>query len=222
MFNNKFYDDYIPTINSYTNLNENFNDMNQNNNFNDMNQNNNFNDMNQNNNFNNMNQNQQNNQLSLNINNQISKINRIDYPECPNNLLDINKLHKEIEKREERKYRVYQKILNKVHIRIITVNKKSNDCYCFFVIPTVIFGVPMYNVENCVIFIMKDLTSRGFQVEYTHPNLLYINWSEKPTLNKTNREEEFKIINDIPDNSFIYHPSDLKNLEEKSGLFFDS
>lgn len=213
MFNNKYYDDYIPTINNYTNINENYNDINQNNN--------NFNNINNNNNINNFN-NIPNNQLSLNINNQISKINRIDYPECPNNLLDINKLHKEIEKREERKYRVYQKILNKVHIRIITVNKKSNDCYCFFVIPKVIFGVPMYSVENCVVFIMKDLTSRGFQVEYTHPNLLYINWTEKPTINKSNKEDEFKIINDIPDNSLIYHPSDLKNLEEKSGLFFDS
>lgn len=213
MFNDKYYDDYIPTINSYTNMNENYNNLNKNNN--------NFNNINNNNNINNFN-NIPNNQISLNISNQISKINRIDYPECPNNLLDINKLHKEIEKREERKYRVYQKILNKVHIRIITVNKKSNDCYCFFVIPTVIFGVPIYNVENCVIYIMKDLTSRGFQVEYTHPNLLYINWSEKPITNKPNKEDEFKIINDIPDNSLIYHPSDLKNLEEKSGLFFDS
>ena len=41
---------------------------------------------------------------------------------------------------------IYQKILEKCHYRIINTNAKSSDCYCFFIVPTVVFGVPLYNV----------------------------------------------------------------------------
>lgn len=159
--------------------------------------------------------------LTNNNLNNFNSINKLDDSYKPNNLLDINKLHKEIEKREERKNKVYEMILHKVHMRIVGINKKSSDCYCFFVVPSFIFGVPLYNMNNCIIYIMKDLTDRGFKVEYTHPNLLYINWISKPKEIKSKKNIEYKIINDIPDNSLIYHPQDLKKLEEKTDIIFD-
>ena len=36
-------------------------------------------------------------------------------------------------------------------------NKKSEGCYCFYAIPTFIFGVPLYNMSKCIIFVMEDL-----------------------------------------------------------------
>jgi hypothetical protein len=200
MFNNKYYDNFIPTKAESNNYNMN-NDMFAQNKLELASS---FNSALTNNNLNNFN-----------------SINKLDDSYKPNNLLDINKLHKEIEKREERKNKVYEMILHKVHMRIVGINKKSSDCYCFFVVPSFIFGVPLYDMNNCIIYVMKDLTDRGFKVEYTHPNLLYINWISKPKEIKSKKNIEYKIINDIPDNSLIYHPQDFKKLEEKTDIIFD-
>lgn len=200
MFNNKYYDNFIPTKGGSSNYNMNNDMFTQNklelaSSFNSS-------------------------LTNTNLNN-FNSINKLDDSYKPNNLLDINKLHKEIEKREERKNKVYEMILHKVHMRIVGINKKSSDCYCFFVVPSFIFGVPLYDMNNCIIYVMKDLTDRGFKVEYTHPNLLYINWISKPKEIKSKKNIEYKIINDIPDNSLIYHPQDLKKLEEKTDIIFD-
>lgn len=137
-------------------------------------------------------------------------------------MLSINNLHSELQKRESRKNNVYKQVLEKCHLRIISINKKSSDCYCFFVVPTVIFGVPLYNVTNCIIYIMQDLFNRGFKVNYTHPNLLFINWFEKPKkIEKFNDNNAFKLL-DINDKSLIYHPTDFKTLEFKTENLFNN
>jgi len=136
-------------------------------------------------------------------------------------MLSINQLHKELEKREDRKGRIYQKILEKCHYRIISTNAKSTDCYCFFVVPTVVFGVPLYNVTSCVVYIMRDLTARGFRVFYTNPNLLFINWIEKPKNIDIKPQNQYRLISDKPNNSLIYHPTDFKTLEYKADNLFN-
>ena len=134
-------------------------------------------------------------------------------------MLNINQLHKEIEKREKRKNKVYQTILDKVNYRIILTNQKSKDCMCLFVVPAFIFGVPLYNMTNCIIYIMEDLIDKGFKVNYTDPNLLTISWKEKPK-NIENREESVGLLDNNLYNNSIYHPTDIKTLELKTDHLF--
>ena len=138
-------------------------------------------------------------------------------------MLSIKQLHNEIEKREERKQRTYHKILEKAYMRIITINEKSNDCYTFFIVPAFVFGVPLYDVTNCVIYVMNDLIARGFKVLYTHPNLLYIDWRSKPKNNQLEYHDSrhIKITDEIPTESLIYHPTDIKTLQFKTNNLFD-
>ncbi len=135
-------------------------------------------------------------------------------------MLNINQLHKEIEIREKRKNKVYQNILEKVYYRIIQTNTKSNDCFCVYVVPTFCYGVPLYNITNCIIYIMEDLINKGFKVNYTHPNLLTISWKEKPKqIENTNTNPQI-IDNNVYNNS-IYHPTDIKTLEFKTDNLFN-
>ena len=76
------------------------------------------------------------------------------------------------------------------------------------------------DTANCVIFIMKDLINRGFKVNYTHPNLLLINWMEKPKTVEVRQSNNFRLINDTSDNSLIYHPTDINSLEFKTDNLF--
>ena len=136
-------------------------------------------------------------------------------------MLNINNLHNEIEKRENRKNKIYQTILEKVQYRIITTNKKSIDCYCFYVVPTFIFGVPLYDMTKCIIFIMEDLIRRGFKVNYTHPNLLYISWKEKPKQQLQPSNDKLGLIDSTMYNNTVYHPTDIKTLEFKTDNLFN-
>lgn len=72
---------------------------------------------------------------------------------------------------------VYQKILQRIHERIkYTARQRNSDDFCFYVVPEFMFGVPRYDVQTCIQYVMDKLQENGFAVKYTHPNLLFISW----------------------------------------------
>ena len=40
-----------------------------------------------------------------------------------------------------------------------------------------ILGIPAYNQSTCIAYIIDKLQENGFNVRYTHPNMLFISWS---------------------------------------------
>ena len=73
--------------------------------------------------------------------------------------------------------KTYQKILNRAHQKIkLTSRQKHNDLFCFFVVPEFLMGVPTYDIFTCITYLIEQLTKNGFEVKYTHPNLLFISW----------------------------------------------
>lgn len=72
---------------------------------------------------------------------------------------------------------IYQKLLSRVHARIKVVSRqRNNEQCCWYVVPEVILGVPLYNNASCIAFMLDKLQENGFVVRYTHPNLLFISW----------------------------------------------
>jgi hypothetical protein len=75
------------------------------------------------------------------------------------------------------KLALFQKILNRVHVRIRTTSRqKLNEQFCWFVVPEVIIGVPKYDQAECIAYIMDKLQENGFILRYFHPNTLLISW----------------------------------------------
>lgn len=73
---------------------------------------------------------------------------------------------------------LFQKILNRVHVRIKTTSKQQkNEQYCWFIIPEVIIGVPRYDQAGCIAYIMDKLKENGFNIRYFHPNTILISWN---------------------------------------------
>jgi hypothetical protein len=72
---------------------------------------------------------------------------------------------------------VYQQVLARVHKRIKLASRNwKQGRFCFFVIPEMIIGIPRYNVVECTKYLVDTLTSNGFIVRYTYPNLLFVSW----------------------------------------------
>jgi hypothetical protein len=91
-------------------------------------------------------------------------------------MLNIKQLQRDVEDRQRKVLNNYDSILQQCYNKIMTTNQKITDCYCFFSCPTFVFGVPLYNMNSCIAYIMEKLIAKGFEVKYTNPNLIYISW----------------------------------------------
>jgi hypothetical protein len=88
----------------------------------------------------------------------------------------INEIHRNQKEREKRRLQIYDKIL----IRCLKKIKESSlkeVIYCFFEMPEYLPGLPLYNMTECLMYILNILKDRGFNARYVDPFLIYISWN---------------------------------------------
>jgi len=91
--------------------------------------------------------------------------------------LNIDELYEKKRKYDLNKLALYNKILNRIHVRIKTVSRqKMDECFCWFIVPEIIIGVPKYDQAACIAYLLDRLKDNGFNVKYIHPNTLFISW----------------------------------------------
>lgn len=91
--------------------------------------------------------------------------------------LNIDELYEKKRQYDLNKLELYNKILNRIHVRIKTTSRqKIDEQFCWFVVPEVIIGVPKYDQGACTAYIIDKLRENGFNVKYIHPNTLFISW----------------------------------------------
>ena len=111
-------------------------------------------------------------------------------------MININQLHQINEKRAKDRIASYEKILQKCHQKIKSTSLKPKaNTFCFYVVPNLVFGVPIFNQNECIVYIVQALIKNGFYVVYTHPNLIYISWFQRQNsleYKKKKKEEKMK------------------------------
>jgi hypothetical protein len=91
--------------------------------------------------------------------------------------INIDELYEKKKKIDLNKLHLYQKILNRIHIRIKTISRNNpNDNYCWFLVPEFILGVSHFDQGACIAYVINTLKENGFKVQYYHPNTLFICW----------------------------------------------
>lgn len=94
-----------------------------------------------------------------------------------NEHLDLDDLYDEKIKSEKMKLDVYNRVLARVHKKIkLTSRQKVDDQFCCFIVPEVMIGVPKYDQQSCIHFLMEKLHNNNFILKYIHPNCLFISW----------------------------------------------
>ena len=111
------------------------------------------------------------------------------------------------------KLSTYNKILNRIHEKIkITSRQKIDTQFCWYVIPEIILGVATYDRASCISYILEELTSNGFVVRYTHPNLIFISWKHYvPSYVRTEFKKKTGIIIDE-------HGNRVEELDENGNI----
>jgi hypothetical protein len=107
----------------------------------------------------------------------MSSIFTIDNLEDFSEKINIDELYEKKRQQDLNKLALFNKILNRVHVRIRTVSRqKVDEQFCWFLVPETILGVPKYDQGACIAYLMDKLKTSGFNVRYIHPNLLFISW----------------------------------------------
>lgn len=111
--------------------------------------------------------------------------------------INIDELYEKKRQQDLNKLELFNKLLNRVHVKIRTVSRqKVDEQFCWFLIPETILGVPKYDQGACIAYLMDKLKSSGFNIRYIHPNLLFISWLHwVPTYirNEINKKTGIKI-----------------------------
>ncbi len=79
--------------------------------------------------------------------------------------------------RDKDKYRmkIYEKILSKC-FKKIKDTAIHEEFFCFFQLPEFLPGHPLYNMTECVQFILNSLHDKGFNARYVDPFMIYVSW----------------------------------------------
>ena len=133
--------------------------------------------------------------------------------------LNIDELYEKKRQYDLSKLALFNKILNRIHVRIRTTSRqKIDEQFCWYVVPEIMIGVPKYDQGACIAYIMDKLKDNGFNVRYIHPNTLFISWlhwvpsyvrSElKKKTGITINEYGQKVIENKDEQDDNYEPSD--------------
>ena len=91
--------------------------------------------------------------------------------------LNIDDLYEKKRQHDVHQLELFNKILNRIHVRIKTTSKqKTDEQFCWFLVPEMIIGVPKYDQAACIAYVIDKLKTNGFNVRYIHPNTLFISW----------------------------------------------
>jgi hypothetical protein len=112
--------------------------------------------------------------------------------------INIDDLYEKKKQYDLNKLDLYNKILNRIHVRIkTTARQKIDEQFCWFVVPEVILGVPKYDQGACIAYIMDKLKENGFIIRYIHPNTLFICWKNwVPSYVRTELKKKTGIVVD--------------------------
>jgi len=135
--------------------------------------------------------------------------------------LNIDDLYEKKHQYDLQKLELFNKILNRIHVKIKTTSRqKMDEQFCWYVVPEIIIGVPKYDQGACIAYIMDKLKDNGFMIRYIHPNTLFICWKHwVPSYVRTELKKKTGIVIDeygqkIDESSDNNASSESKNINE--------
>jgi hypothetical protein len=91
--------------------------------------------------------------------------------------LNLDDLYDQKKQEDLAKLYTFNRILTRVHDKIkVAARQKNSQQFCWFLVPEMLIGVPNYDKNACITYLISKLEENDFVVRYTHPNLLFISW----------------------------------------------
>jgi hypothetical protein len=139
--------------------------------------------------------------------------------------ISIDELYEKKRQYDLNQMHLFNKLLNRIHVRIKTTSRqKIDEQFCWFIVPEIMIGVPKYDQAACIAYLIDKLKNNGFNVKYIHPNTLFISWMHwVPSYVRTELKNKTGIIvneygikieeenNDDNTNKLVYDSKEANN-----------
>ena len=94
----------------------------------------------------------------------------------------IQEIHKKQKEKEKLRLKIYETISVRC-FKKIKETSENEETFCFFQIPEYMPGLPLYNLTECVVFLLNILQDKGFKARYCDHYMVFISWHlPKPNL----------------------------------------
>jgi hypothetical protein len=130
------------------------------------------------------------------------------------NIFNVSELHKKQKEKENNRNQIYKNICEKCFkkIREVSLNEQT---FCFYTIPEYIVGLPLYNMTECIMFILNVLHEKGFHARYCDYFTIYISWNlPKPILKLETSTKNVNIFEKLNEKKNIKFIENYKPIEK--------
>lgn len=101
-------------------------------------------------------------------------------------ILNPSSLYSEEARRDATRIRIYNMVLTQIYNKIKAIARiPGNEKSLWYLVPEFIPGTPRFDIGDAILYIVWNLRNVGYEVIYTHPNLLFISWKAHDTRYKT-------------------------------------
>ena len=141
-----------------------------------------------------------------------------------------NDIQKYYDDKQIKKKKTYNKIILRV-MRLMKETAEKGKSMCMYVVPNIILGMPLYNINECVLYIQNILKDKGFESAYAEPNIILIFWQLENKLIKQKINQP-RLENKIPqmyeqnnvskqDNTKTVEYNSIRNISVPQTFFFN-
>jgi hypothetical protein len=89
---------------------------------------------------------------------------------------NIYDLKQEILERKHKRYQIYETIYEKITSKIKFTNSNTQQCYCIYQFKPIEFGIPHYDINECISYVSEKLRKNHFKVGLVSGNSIMISW----------------------------------------------
>lgn len=91
------------------------------------------------------------------------------------NQINVFDLHRLALARRQKERECFMSVLERCYSRIRRINKMYRS-QCEFDVPIMVAGRPLFDLETCIKFMIRNLSGNGFVVHFYPPRTLHISW----------------------------------------------
>lgn len=105
------------------------------------------------------------------------------------NIPSISSLHNEKQMKVTSSNDIYKTVLNKCIEKIVYTNRHTDKTFIIFEVPKILIGQTSYDMKSCIHYVINNITTHGYYVQFIEPFYIYIDWGSKTNYSSTNSNE---------------------------------
>jgi len=83
---------------------------------------------------------------------------------------------KTMTRKNEMRRECFDKIVD-MCVKKIVRGAALNMTQCFFEVPEFVLGFPLYDINECILYVIKGLQGAGYVVKYFFPRVIHVSWA---------------------------------------------